>query len=57
MIWQRDFADPSVVEYYDGYLAVGTGPVMPRVRSGGSRGPWRDLPSPLTALPGLGGPR
>ncbi len=51
MIWQRDFADPSVVEYYDGYLAVGTGPAMPRVRSGGSRGPWRDLPSPLTALP------
>ena len=51
MIWQREFADPSVVEYYDGYLAVGTGPVMPRVRSGGSRGPWHELPSPLTALP------
>ena len=51
MIWQRDFADPSVVEFYGGYLAVGTGPVMPRVRSGGSRGPWREMPPPLTAYP------
>jgi arabinan endo-1,5-alpha-L-arabinosidase len=51
MIWERNFADPSVVEYYGGYLATGTGPVMPRVRSHGARGPWHELPSPLTTFP------
>jgi arabinan endo-1,5-alpha-L-arabinosidase len=51
LVWQTDFADPSVVEYYDGYLAVGTGAAVPRMRSRGARGPWQPLNPALTTYP------
>lgn len=51
LIWERDLADPSVVEYYGGFLATGTGPLLPRVRSRGGRGPWQELAPTLTTFP------
>ena len=51
LVWARDVADPSVVEYNGNYLAVGTGPAISRVRAGGARGPYSELASPLTAYP------
>ena len=51
LVWERDVADPSVVEYYGGYLATGTGPFMPRVRSSGARRPWQELPPAMTVFP------
>ncbi len=51
LVWGRDLADPSVVEFNGNYLAVGTGPVISRVRAGGARGRYTDLPTPLTTYP------
>jgi len=51
LVYDRDVADPSVVEYYGGYLVTGTGAVMPRLRSRGSRGPWQELPPTMTTFP------
>lgn len=51
LVHERDVADPSVVEYYGGYLVTGTGPLMPRLRSRGARGPWQELPPTMTAFP------
>ena len=51
VVWQRTVADPSVVEYYGGFLATGTGPLMPLLRSRGARGPWQELSPALTTFP------
>ena len=51
LVWTRDVADPSVVEYYGGYLVTGTGPLMPRLTARGARGPWRELPPTMTTFP------
>ena len=47
----RGAADPSVVRYPGGYLAVSTGPAAPRAVAPAPGGPWTNIPSALTILP------
>lgn len=47
----RGAADPTVVRYPGGWLAVSTGPAAPRAVAPSPGGPWTNIPSALTALP------
>ncbi|MEP9363190.1 family 43 glycosylhydrolase [Nocardioides sp. CN2-186] len=47
----RGFADPTVVPYAHGYLAVGTGWKAPRAVARTPRGPWHQVRPALTDLP------
>src|SRR6476660_2797910 len=46
------FADPSVVAYSRGYLAVSTGIGAPRATAPTPTGPWTVRPRALVELPG-----
>ncbi len=50
-VFPTGFADPSVVAYAGGYLAISTGPNVPRAVSSTPRGPWRRVRSALPELP------
>jgi arabinan endo-1,5-alpha-L-arabinosidase len=47
----RGFADPSVVAYDGGYLAVATGWRAPRMVGASPRGPWTPVRAALPTLP------
>lgn len=47
----RGFADPTVVPYGHGYLAVATGWKAPRAVATSPRGPWHQVRPALTDLP------
>ena len=47
----RGFADPTVVPYAHGYVAVSTGWKAPRAVAKTPRGPWRQVRPALTDLP------
>jgi arabinan endo-1,5-alpha-L-arabinosidase len=47
----RGFADPSVVSYSGGYLAISTGWRAPRAISTSPRGPWHPVRPALPTLP------
>ena len=50
-VFQSGFADPSVVRYAGGYLAISTGPNVPRAISSTPNGPWRRIGPALPHLP------
>jgi hypothetical protein len=47
----RGVADPTVVRYDGGWLAVSTGPAAPRAVAPQPGGPWTNIPSALEILP------
>jgi hypothetical protein len=50
-VFHTGFADPSVVPYAGGYLAISTGPGVPRAVSATPSGPWHRVGSALPDLP------
>src|SRR5690242_7414551 len=51
LIHKDKFADPSVVSYAGGYVAVSTGYLGPRAVSKSPRGPWHPVRRALVKLP------
>jgi hypothetical protein len=51
LLSSQSFADPTVVRYRHGYLAVATGYKAPRAVSKSRRGPWRPMRPALGSLP------
>lgn len=51
LIWQVDFADPSVADSGNGYIATATGLAVPRMAAPEVTGPWQPQPPALAAVP------